>query len=50
MIGKKVNYPLWFFIGCIDEVRVTSTAQSPDWIKLCYMNQKSDDLLVLFQK
>jgi hypothetical protein len=50
MIGKKVDYAAYFFRGSIDEVRVTSTAQSPDWIKLCYMNQKSGDLLVQFQK
>jgi hypothetical protein len=50
MIGKKVDYADWFFKGVIDEVRVSSRAQSPDWIKLCYMNQKSSDMLVVFQK
>jgi hypothetical protein len=34
------------FIGQIDEVRVNSTAVSPDWIKLCYMNQKEEDALL----
>jgi hypothetical protein len=48
MIGKKVDYSAWFFKGMIDEVRVSSTAQSRDWIKLCYMNQRNDDRLVVF--
>jgi hypothetical protein len=34
------------FIGRIDEVRVNSTAVSPDWIKLSFMNQKAADKLV----
>jgi hypothetical protein len=50
MIGKKVDYNTWFFRGSIDEVRVSSKAQSADWIKLCYMNQKSNDKLVVFEK
>ena len=35
-----------FFKGSIDEVRILSAAQSPDWVRLCYMNQRSDDKLV----
>lgn len=35
-----------YFSGSIDEVRISSTADSPDWIKLCYMNQKEQDALV----
>lgn len=35
-----------YFKGSIDEVRIMSNAQSSDWIKLCYMNQRSDDKLV----
>jgi hypothetical protein len=50
MIGKKVDYNAWFFMGAIDEVRVSSRALSPEWIKLCYMNQKGADALVIFQK
>jgi len=50
MIGKKVDYSAYFFKGMIDEVRVASIAQSPDWIKLCYMNQKNNDMLTIFQK
>ena len=34
------------FAGQIDEVRVSSIAESPDWVRLCYMNQKAQDALV----
>jgi len=37
------------FIGNIDEVRVDKTVRSADWIKLCYMNQRTDDKLVVFK-
>jgi hypothetical protein len=36
-----------YFKGSIDEVRIMSSAQSSDWIKLCYMNQRPDDKLVI---
>jgi hypothetical protein len=35
-----------YFSGVIDEVRISRTANSADWIKLCYMNQKAEDALV----
>jgi hypothetical protein len=35
-----------YFKGAVDEVRILSKAQSSDWIKLCYMNQRPDDKLV----
>jgi hypothetical protein len=38
-----------FFKGSIDEVRIISAAQSPDWVWLCYMNQRADDRLVVFK-
>jgi hypothetical protein len=44
-----VDYPKYYFGGKIDEVRVSSTALSADWIKLCYMNQKESDMLVRFK-
>ena len=48
-IGKHGNGKTEFgFIGMIDEVRVYRTAVSADYIKLCYMNQKENDLLVVF--
>ncbi|MBN1130893.1 MAG: DUF2341 domain-containing protein [Chitinispirillaceae bacterium] len=43
-------YEGWcYFNGRIDEVRVMSFAPGPDWIKLCYMNQRVDDKLVEFR-
>jgi hypothetical protein len=35
--------------GIMDEVRIEKSARSADWITLCYMNQKSDDKLVVFK-
>ncbi len=37
------------FQGSIDEVRIISGALSPDWIRLCFMNQKPEDKLVVFK-
>jgi hypothetical protein len=37
------------FHGSIDEVRFLSVSQTPDRIKLCYMNQRQDDKLVIFK-
>jgi hypothetical protein len=52
--GRSITIPYaqgWsFFRGKIDEVRVSSVAPSDDWIRLCYMNQKADDALVVFDK
>jgi biopolymer transport protein ExbB len=38
-----------YFNGVIDEVRMSSVAYSADWIRLCYMNQKQGDALVVFR-
>ena len=38
-----------FFNGKIDEVRIANIALNADWIKLCYMNQRADDKLVVFK-
>lgn len=35
-----------YFKGKIDEIRVVNRALSPDWIRMAYLNQKSDDALV----
>jgi hypothetical protein len=48
-LGKMPGKPVYFFNGLIDEVRVSSTAPSADWNKLCYMNQKQADALVVFK-
>lgn len=37
------------FKGCIDEVRVSQVVKSADFIKLSYMNQRSDDKLLTFK-
>ena len=39
---------LRYFHGCLDEVRAESKVRSPDWIKLCYLNQCPDNLLLTF--
>jgi hypothetical protein len=33
--------------GSIDEVRVDRVVRSPEWIRLCFMNQRPDDRLVV---
>lgn len=47
MVGKKVDYSDWFFKGTIDEVRVMSISPSEEWVKLCYMNQRNEDKLIV---
>jgi hypothetical protein len=49
-IGKHGNGKnIYNFTGRIDEVRVSTTVLSADWMKLCYMNQKAQDALVVFR-
>jgi Concanavalin A-like lectin/glucanases superfamily/Domain of unknown function (DUF2341) len=43
--GKNV----YGFTGRIDEVRVCNEMRSADWVKLCYMNQKQNDALVVIK-
>jgi hypothetical protein len=58
LIGKflkavtvSTNYDSYcFFKGAIDEVRILSAAQSKNWVLLCYMNQRTDDRLVINKK
>jgi hypothetical protein len=46
-IGYHANGKKFFdFNGQIDEVRVNKIALTPDWIRLCFMNQRADDKLV----
>lgn len=48
-IGKHGNGKTSFnFIGQIDEVRVNKNAMDPDWIRLCFMNQKAQDALIVW--
>jgi len=48
-IGRRTDLVDYFFNGMIDEVRVSSIDLSADWIKLCYMNQRPDDKLLVFK-
>lgn len=41
-----VDGPGHYFNGKIDEVRISSVSLSAAWIKLCYMNQKTQDALI----
>ncbi|HAJ79159.1 MAG TPA: hypothetical protein DCO75_05255 [Fibrobacteres bacterium] len=46
-IGIHGNGKSFFnFIGMLDEVRVNNKPVNQDWIRLCYMNQKSQDALI----
>jgi hypothetical protein len=51
--AKPVTVPIsegyCYFKGAIDEVRICGVVRSADWIKLCYMNQRPDDKLVVFK-
>jgi hypothetical protein len=38
-----------YFKGSIDEVRIMSRAVAPEWIRLCYVNQRPGDKLVVFK-
>jgi len=44
-----VNEGYCHFDGKIDEVRLSSTSRSADWIRLCFMNQREDDRLISFK-
>jgi len=47
-IGSLIGGGL-HFNGSIDEVRIMSVPLSADFVKLCYMNQRSDDKLTVFK-
>ncbi|HMA63905.1 MAG TPA: DUF2341 domain-containing protein, partial [Chitinispirillaceae bacterium] len=48
-IGKRADSNYGYWNGMIDEVRLLNVALSPDWIKLCFMNQRADDKLVIMK-
>jgi hypothetical protein len=37
-----------YWNGLIDEVRIQGRVMNEHWIRLCYMNQRRDDKLVVF--
>jgi hypothetical protein len=54
MFGKTdgdsaADFP-YYFHGRLDEIRMCNRTLNSDWIKLCYMNQKTDDQLILFHR
>jgi hypothetical protein len=56
-IGRYLNPVTYYldtegycwFNGKIDEVRISGVARSAEWEKLCFMNQRVDDKLVMFR-
>jgi len=44
-----VNESHCFFKGSIDEIRIENRVRNSDWIKLCYMNQGPENMLVRFK-
>ncbi|HUI92231.1 MAG TPA: DUF2341 domain-containing protein [Chitinivibrionales bacterium] len=48
VFGSNVGNTEQKWIGCIDEVRLSSGPLSAGWVKLCYMNQKPQDALCKF--
>ncbi|MBN1758740.1 MAG: DUF2341 domain-containing protein [Chitinispirillaceae bacterium] len=48
-IGRLPDGPSYYFSGIIDEVRVSGNEPTSDYIKLCYMNQRADDKLVVLK-
>jgi hypothetical protein len=38
-----------YFKGNLDEFRIDNHLRSADWVKLCYMNQRPDDKLIMFE-
>jgi hypothetical protein len=51
--GRSVSIPYYqgwsYFKGSVDEVRISRGIPGADWIRLCYMNQKAGDALVVFK-
>jgi hypothetical protein len=49
MIGNNGRMPKRFYAGSIDEVRIMHAVMNVNWVKLCYMNQKEIDRLIIFR-
>jgi hypothetical protein len=49
-IGKIADLNARYFDGILDEVIASGVARTPDWIKLCYMNQRIDNKLVIMYR
>jgi hypothetical protein len=48
-IGKRADSDYGYWNGMLDEVCLMSVALSPDWIKLCYMNQRMDNKFIIIK-
>jgi hypothetical protein len=48
-IGQNSSVPTERFNGVLDEIRIEKVSRSAEWIKLCYMNQRTPDALVVFR-
>jgi len=48
-LGGLPSTSRYFLGGKIDEARILNISQSANWIKLCYMNQKANDALIVFK-
>jgi hypothetical protein len=48
-IGKRSDSDYGYWYGMLDEVCIMNVALSPNWIKLCYINQSADNKFVLFK-
>jgi len=46
VIGRQSDDQSEWFDGIVDEARVENNARSPEWIRLCYQNQRSDQIIV----
>ena len=46
VIGRQSDDQSEWFDGIVDEARVENNARSPEWIRLCYQNQRSDQIMV----
>jgi hypothetical protein len=49
-IGKRTGFTAQWFNGIVDEMRIYSWPNSINWTKLCYMNQRSDNRLLFFER
>ncbi|MBN2036149.1 MAG: DUF2341 domain-containing protein [Chitinispirillaceae bacterium] len=47
LLGQSWNNS--YVNGTMDEIRIEKVNRSADWIKLCYINQRSDDKLIVFK-
>lgn len=45
-ISNIANYQLLYYSGLLDEFRIDHTSRSAAWIRLCYLNQQTNDKLV----